>query len=71
MDFKFKEGVSRGVARLFRREQEAERKKQSVECGLCQKIFKATTKFHRFCVSCKKTSELFRFHESLPSGSEA
>jgi hypothetical protein len=59
------------ASRFFRRrreEKEKQHEQERVECHLCQRLFKATTKFHRFCVACKKTSELFRFHESLPSG---
>lgn len=36
-------------------------------CNLCKEVFRAASKFHRFCKACRQGNELFRFSEWLPS----
>ncbi len=49
---------------------ERRRKRMGMErlrCNLCNKLFRAASKFHRFCRSCKLDDELFRFVDTLPT----
>ena len=41
---------------------------EQMRCNLCRKAFRAQTKFHRFCRSCKLDEDLFRFCDWLPDG---
>jgi hypothetical protein len=47
-----------------------ERTKKSsnhARCNICDRVFRASTSFHRFCKSCRSQDELFKFAEWLPS----
>lgn len=50
---------------------ESKRQKRSeherLRCSLCQKVFRAASKYHRFCRNCKMDEELFRFSDWLPA----
>ena len=41
---------------------------EKLHCSLCNRVFRAASKFHRFCRNCKMDEELFRFAEWLPGG---
>ncbi len=41
------------------------------QCNLCNEKFLAISKFERFCLNCKKDNELYHYHETLPTISEA
>lgn len=36
-------------------------------CNLCGEPFSSACRFDRFCQACKQGSELYHFHETLPS----
>jgi hypothetical protein len=35
-------------------------------CNLCDRVFRASSGFHRFCRACRSDDELFKFAEWLP-----
>lgn len=37
-------------------------------CNLCNRAFRAASRFHRFCRTCKLDEDLFRFSDWLPEG---
>ena len=39
---------------------------QRLRCNICSRIFRAGSRFHRFCRSCKQEDDIFRFSEWLP-----
>ena len=41
---------------------------RKLRCNICERVYRARTRFQRFCRDCKETSELFRFYESSPVG---
>ncbi|MGZ3688848.1 MAG: hypothetical protein ACXWPM_08475 [Bdellovibrionota bacterium] len=36
---------------------------QKIECNICHRVFRATSRYHRFCRTCKEQNETFRFGE--------
>lgn len=54
--------------KLFFRERKRQKRAgyEHLRCNLCQRMFRAPTKYHRFCRACKTDEEIFRFYEWLP-----
>jgi hypothetical protein len=55
--------------KMFLTEKKRERKVggDHLRCNLCHKLFRAASKYDRFCRTCKADEELFRFSEWLPA----
>lgn len=41
---------------------------EQMRCNLCNRVFRAASRFHRFCRTCKLDEDLFRFNDWLPEG---
>ena len=39
-----------------------------LRCNICDRVFRATTKFHRFCKHCRAEDEIFQFSEWFRGG---
>lgn len=50
-------------------EKKRERKmgNEQLRCNLCHRLFRAASKYHRFCRTCKLDEDLFRFSDWLPA----
>jgi hypothetical protein len=41
---------------------------EPMRCNLCNRAFRAASRFHRFCKNCRLDEDLFRFSDWLPEG---
>ena len=44
---------------------------EKVRCNICDKCFRADSRFERFCRSCKLSDELYRFSGWFRGGANA
>lgn len=54
---------------LDQRKRQKRMEHEHVRCNLCHKIFRADSKYHRFCRTCKMDEDLFRFSDWLTMAS--
>ncbi len=53
---------------MFNRKKRNKLGVEQMRCNLCHRAFRAASRFHRFCRSCKLDEDLFRFSDWLPEG---